>query len=220
MQTNLGSSWRRLLDDELRNPYFESLCDFVVSERARHEVFPAESDVFRALTLTEVEQIGVVILGQDPYHDVGQAHGLAFSVPAGVKIPPSLRNIYKELTEDLGCESPTSGDLTHWAKQGVLLLNTVLTVRAHEPHSHRRQGWERLTDAIVRQLSASNEHLVFMLWGKPALEKRAMIDEQRHLVIHSAHPSPLSARRGFFGSKPFSRANEWRAQHQLRPIDW
>lgn len=220
MDVNLDESWKAMLSEEIRASYFQELLEFVSSERAFGKVFPPEDLVFRALELTHPDAVSVVILGQDPYHDDDQAHGLAFSVPDGIRVPPSLRNIFQELKSDLGVDAPTSGNLESWAKQGVLLLNTVLTVRAHEAHSHRNQGWERFTDAIVARMSARQQPTAFVLWGKPAQKKTVIIDESRHLVICSAHPSPLSARRGFFGSKPFSRINEWRVERGLSPIAW
>jgi len=182
--------------------------------------FPDKKNIFKALELTPLENVKVVILGQDPYHGEGQANGLAFSVNKDIKIPPSLKNIYKELNTDLNIEIPTHGDLTHWAKQGVLLLNSVLTVEPGRPGSHANIGWERYTDQIIKQISTEKEHIVFILWGKYAESKKYLIDESKHLTIISTHPSPFSARKGFFGSKPFSRANAFLIEKGMDPIDW
>ncbi|MEQ9406967.1 MAG: uracil-DNA glycosylase [Fuerstiella sp.] len=214
----LPDCWAEAISDEFAKPYFTSLQTFVERQRQEKEVFPAEADVLKALQLTPLSQVRVLILGQDPYHGDGQAHGLSFSVRPGVRPPPSLKNVFRELNDDLGVEIPDHGCLESWARQGVLLLNTVLTVRAGEPNSHRRQGWERFTDRIiecVNQLPA----VAFVLWGRPAQQKAGLIDS-RHLVIRTAHPSPLSARRGFFGSRPFSQINAFLAEQQRRPIDW
>jgi uracil-DNA glycosylase len=205
---------------ELAKPYFGDLQQFITNERTQHQVFPPDERVFTAFDLTPPESVRVVILGQDPYHDVGQAHGLAFSVLPGVKVPASLRNIFKELHADLGCEIPTGGCLTPWAKQGVLLLNTVLTVRAHEANSHRGKGWEAFTDAVIQQLSNRTDPIIFVLWGKPAQAKRTMIDAGNHLVLEAAHPSPLSAYNGFFGSRPFSKINASLRSWGKDEIDW
>ncbi|MBO5723259.1 MAG: uracil-DNA glycosylase [Lentisphaeria bacterium] len=216
----LPEKWRFCLQEALETPSFEKLRSFLEQEYALHTVFPPEKDLFSAFHLTEPDQVKVLILGQDPYHDEGQAHGLAFSVPCGVKIPPSLRNIYKELHTDLGLEMPGSGTLIPWARQGVLLLNTVLTVRAHQAGSHRKQGWEEFTDEVIRRISERNSHCVFVLWGSPAQSKLPLIDVSRHTVIACAHPSPLSAHRGFLGSRPFSRINEALRSHGQAPVDW
>jgi uracil-DNA glycosylase len=216
----LPPSWQPALELEFNSPYIAKLEAFLAAERAAHSVFPAPENVFRALALTPFEQVAVVILGQDPYHDDHQAHGLAFSVQPGVKVPPSLVNIYKELETDLGIPRTKTGFLEPWAKQGVLLLNTVLTVRAHQPASHAKQGWEKLTDAIIQRVNADHQQVVFVLWGAHAQKKEILIDAQRHLVLKSAHPSPLSAKNGFFGSKPFSKINA-ALQAAGRPeIDW
>ena len=183
-------------------------------------VFPPKEDIFKALELTPLENIKAVILGQDPYHGQGQANGLAFSVYKGVKIPPSLRNIFKELNTDLGIEIPKHGDLTTWAKQGVLLLNSVLTVEKEKPASHKNIGWEEYTDNLISEISGKKEHVVFILWGKYAEGKISLIDTKKHIIISSPHPSPFSARKGFFGSKPFSRCNKWLIERHLEPIDW
>jgi len=213
-------SWRQVLHAELTADYFQQLAAFVAAERAAHQVFPPADEVWTAFQLTPYEEVRVVILGQDPYHDVGQAHGLCFSVRRGVKPPKSLANIFTELANDLGCPLPTHGNLEAWARQGVFLLNTLLTVRAHQPLSHRGRGWERFTDCVIRKLSDRPDGLVFVLWGAPAQAKEKLIDTTRHVVIKSAHPSPLSAARGFFGSKPFSRVNAALRQWGKPEIDW
>lgn len=211
MSTQTGTppvpgTWAQVLAGAVTQPRFEALQAYLAEERRRATVFPPESEVYTALELTPYEAVEVVILGQDPYHDDGQAHGLAFSVRPGVPLPPSLLNIFKELRDDLGCPMPANGSLVPWARQGVLLLNAVLTVRAHTPNSHRAKGWEDFTDAVIRAVSARPRPAVFVLWGAYAQKKRALIDA-RHPVIESPHPSPLSARKGFFGSRPFSRVN-------------
>lgn len=216
--SDVPADWREALAAEISQPWFEQLCEFVQQERRDGPVFPPAADVFRALQLTPLAKVRVLILGQDPYHDDGQAHGLSFSVPPGVKVPPSLRNIYRELQTDLEIAPAGHGCLQKWAQQGVLLLNTVLTVRAHEAHSHRKQGWERLTDRLI-QVVNDRPTVAFVLWGKPAEAKERLIDPQ-HLIVKSAHPSPLSARRGFFGSRPFSRVNEFLVSQGQLPIDW
>jgi uracil-DNA glycosylase len=215
-------SWAAVLADELHAPYFEKLEAFVAAERAKHDVFPPEKEVFAAFEHTPFDQVRVLLLGQDPYHDDGQAHGQCFSVRRGVPLPPSLRNIYKELHDDVGITPPNHGCLTSWADRGVMLLNAVLTVRAHEPNSHRKKGWETFTDRVIEVLAAREEPLVFMLWGKPAQQKIPLIERcgGRHEIILSAHPSPLSAKTGFFGSKPFSKVNAALARWGKPPIDW
>jgi uracil-DNA glycosylase len=223
MSARLPSSWATALGDELRAPYFTKLESFVEAERAKHDVFPPEAEVFAAFEHTPFDQVRVLLLGQDPYHDDGQAHGLCFSVRRGVPLPPSLRNIYKELDTDLGIAAPEHGCLTSWAERGVLLLNTVLTVRAHEPNSHRKKGWETFTDRVIEALAAREDPLVFMLWGKPAQQKIPLIERHgagRHEIILSAHPSPLSAKSGYFGSKPFSKVNAALERWGKPPIDW
>lgn len=212
-------SWQPIVGAELVKSYFAELRQFLASERAAHEVYPPDDQVFAALELTPFDQVRVVLLGQDPYHDAGQAHGLAFSVQPGVKPPASLRNIFKELVADVGCEMPAHGCLTKWAQQGVLLLNTVLTVRAHEAHSHRGKGWETFTDAVISSLSNRGDPLIFVLWGKPAQAKKGLIGP-RHVIFEAAHPSPLSAYTGFFGCRVFSKINETLRSWGKPTIDW
>ena len=221
----LPAGWRSALRAEVAAPYFAQLLAFVEAERKKGEVYPPDDQVFTALELTPLTAVRVVILGQDPYHRAGQAHGLAFSVPPGVTPPPSLRNIFKELHSDLGVEVPAgAGCLTGWAAQGVLLLNTVLTVRAGAAGSHKGQGWERFTDAIIKATAELPEPPVFVLWGGPAQDKAALLDDgpgpKRHVIIKSAHPSPLSAWGGFFGSRPFSAVNQFLSKRGQPPIDW
>lgn len=220
MSLDIPAAWQPLLQDQLEQPYWAALEQFVEAERAEHTVFPPAGKVFTALETTSYEQANVLLLGQDPYHDDGQAHGLAFSVLPGVKPPPSLKNMFKELKDDLGCRIPNNGYLMPWAQQGILMLNAVLTVRAHSPNSHKNRGWEQFTDAIIRKVSAKETPVVFVLWGAYAQKKAALIDTSRHTIVQSAHPSPLSAKNGFFGSRPFSQINAalQRAGHQ--PIDW
>jgi uracil-DNA glycosylase len=220
MQIDLPASWQAVLADELEQPYMGQLAQFVDAEREQYQVFPPEADVFNALKTTPYDRVNVLILGQDPYHDDGQAHGLAFSVRPGVKPPPSLQNMFKELKADLGCRVPNNGYLVPWAEQGVLLLNAVLTVRAHTPTSHKNKGWERFTDAVIRKLSEKSDPVVFVLWGGYAQKKLNLIDSEKHVVIQSAHPSPLSARNGFFGSKPFSQINGALREAGKPEIDW
>lgn len=216
----METSWRPILIDETRKPYFRSLRAFVADQRKKHTVFPPEEDVFAALHLTPYEKVSVLILGQDPYHDDEQAHGLCFSVRKGIAMPPSLLNIFKELQSDMGCKMPNHGNLTHWAEQGVLLLNAVLTVQAHRANSHKDMGWETFTDAVISAVNAKAEPVVFVLWGSYARKKAALIDQSRHIVIESPHPSPLSAHRGFFGSRPFSRINAALRRVGRPEIDW
>lgn len=220
MQVKIEESWRQRLQDEFDAPYFERLIRFVKSEYAQQRVYPPGRLIFNAFNLCPFDRVKVVIIGQDPYHEEGQAQGLCFSVPIGVQIPPSLVNIYKEIQTDTGAAIPASGDLTRWAEQGVLLLNATLTVRAHQAGSHQRQGWEQFTDAVIRKLQNERTGLVFILWGSYAIGKRALIDEQRHLVLTSPHPSPLSAHRGFFGNHHFSQTNRYLQQQGLEPIRW
>jgi uracil-DNA glycosylase len=224
-EVKLHESWREPLAEELAAPYMAALRQFLLGERAKGKrIFPAGSEWFRALDLTPLDKVRVVILGQDPYHGLGQAHGLCFSVRPGVQPPPSLVNIYKELRDDLGIDRPAHGFLEHWAKQGVLLLNSVLTVEMGLAASHRDRGWERFTDAIIRLVNAKPEPVVFMLWGSYAQKKAAFVDSTdrggRHLVLKAPHPSPLSAHSGFFGCKHFSKANAFLRMHGLHPIDW
>jgi uracil-DNA glycosylase len=209
-----------VLGDQLRQPYFRELMSFIDEERREHTVYPPEPDVSNAFRLTPYESVKVVILGQDPYHGEGQAHGLAFSVRPGVRPPPSLKNIFKELHTDVGCSAPKDGSLEPWARQGVLLLNAVLTVRAGQPNSHRGKGWEQFTDAAISAVSARTERVVFVLWGGPAQKKLSLIDTTRHAVLKSPHPSPLSAKTGFFGSRPFSAVNAALRAAGQEPIDW
>jgi len=216
----MQTTWCPVLIEETRKPYFKNLLHFVAKQRQRVTVFPPEEEVFAALHLTPIEQVKVLILGQDPYHDDGQAHGLCFSVRPGVAIPPSLLNIYKELRSDLGCTIPNNGYLTHWAEQGVLLLNAVLTVQAHQANSHQGKGWETFTDAVIAAVNAQADPVVFVLWGANARRKKELIDTSRHVVIESPHPSPLSAHRGFFGSRPFSRINAALRTAGKTEIDW
>jgi uracil-DNA glycosylase len=220
--TDLPSTWKPALKAELDKPYFRKLATFVAKEREQHQVFPPPDEVFAALEHTPLDKVRVLLLGQDPYHDDGQAHGLCFSVRGDVKLPPSLRNIYKELDSDLGIKPASHGLLTAWADRGVLLLNTVLTVRAHSANSHRKKGWETFTDKIIEVVAARSEPVVFVLWGKPAQKKVALIEAQGngHEIICAAHPSPLSASAGFFGSKPFSKVNEALERWKTSPIDW
>jgi uracil-DNA glycosylase len=220
MEKRLPVSWREAIHDEFEKPYFAMLEAFVDVERARHSVFPPEGDVFNAFNYTPYDEVNVLLLGQDPYHDDGQAHGLCFSVRPGVKAPPSLANMFKELRDDLGCKVPNNGYLAPWAEQGILMLNAVLTVRAHTPNSHKGKGWETFTDAVIRAVNAKDEPVVFVLWGGYARKKESLIDEGRHTIIQSAHPSPLSARNGFFGSKPFSKINAALREAGKREIDW
>ena len=216
----IEESWKMVLKEEFQKPYFETLKTFLVEEKKLHTIYPSGQNIFAAFEHTPFESVEVVILGQDPYHGVGQAHGLSFSVQDGVPHPPSLQNIFKELKDDLGCNIPKSGNLTAWAKQGVFLLNTVLTVRASEANSHRNQGWENFTDAVIKTLSTQKEHLVFILWGSPAGAKASLIDGKKHLILRAPHPSPLSSYRGFFGSKPFSKSNDYLVAKGKKPIDW
>lgn len=216
----IEESWKKVLLEEFQKPYFETLKTFLVEEKKLHTIYPSGQNIFAAFEHTPFESVEVVILGQDPYHGVGQAHGLSFSVQDGVPHPPSLQNIFKELKDDLGCNIPKSGNLTAWAKQGVFLLNTVLTVRASEANSHRNQGWENFTDAVIKTLSTQKEHLVFILWGSPAGAKASLIDGKKHLILRAPHPSPLSSYRGFFGSKPFSKSNDYLVSKGKKPINW
>jgi uracil-DNA glycosylase len=217
----LEESWKVRLAPAFEAPHMKSLREFLELERQQqHTIFPRNSEIFNALNTTPFEQVRIVILGQDPYHGPGQAHGLSFSVKDGVPFPPSLENIFKELESDLQIARPRTGDLTAWAKQGVLLLNATLTVRASQAGSHQKKGWEEFTDRIIHLLNDERSHIVFILWGSYAQKKASFIDLKKHLVIASPHPSPLSSYRGFFGSKPFSKANGYLKAHKLNPIDW
>lgn len=216
----IPESWRTILEAETQQTYFTDLLRFLEEERQTHTVFPAVENVFAALESTPPDEANVLLLGQDPYHDDGQAHGLCFSVLPGVKTPPSLKNVYKELESDIGCPPPDHGYLASWAKQGILMLNTVLTVRAHEANSHKKKGWEKFTDAIIKAMDAKESPVVFVLWGKPAQKKTKLISGEHHVIIQSPHPSPLSARRGFFGSQPFSKINAALANAGHRQVDW
>ena len=216
----LYNDWQDYLKEEFEKPYYLSLREFLKEAYTRETIFPPAKEIYQALHLTSYEATKVVILGQDPYHGVGQAHGLAFSVREGMRFPPSLVNIFKELEADLGCPYPSSGDLTPWAKEGVLLLNTTLTVKEKTPLSHKDKGWETLTDSIIKVLAQKESPLVFILWGANARAKKAYLKDTPHLIIESAHPSPLSAHRGFFGSKPFSKCNAFLKSVGQEEIDW
>ena len=220
MRKIFRNDWAELLDDELKEPYYQALRKFLIDEYSTRKIFPNMYDIFNALHFTSYAATKVVILGQDPYHEPGQAHGLSFSVLPDVPPPPSLMNIFKELRDDLGCFIPDNGCLKPWAEQGVLLLNAVLTVRAHAANSHRGRGWETFTDKIIRLLNEHERPLAFILWGNPARRKKAMITNSSHFIVESAHPSPLSASRGFFGSRPFSRVNKFLESVGETPIDW
>lgn len=221
MSVQLESSWKAVLEPEFEKPYMHELKSFLQSEKKEHTVFPPSNLIFNAFSHTPFDQVKVVILGQDPYHNVGQAHGLSFSVPRGVGIPPSLRNMYQELSTDIpGFQIPTHGDLTAWANRGVLLLNATLTVRAHTAGSHQGKGWEAFTDKAIAELSARRSGIVFLLWGRYAKDKAALIDYRKHHILTAAHPSPFSAYNGFFGCKHFSKANEFLTEQGLEPIDW
>jgi len=221
MSVQLESSWKAVLGPELEKPYMRELKQFLVAEKRAHTVYPPGDLIFNAFNHTPFDEVNVVILGQDPYHNVGQAHGLSFSVPRGVGIPPSLRNMYQELSTDIpGFRIPDHGDLTAWANRGVLLLNATLTVRAHTAGSHQGKGWEAFTDKVISELSARRQGIVFLLWGRYAKNKAALIDHRRHHILTAAHPSPFSASNGFFGCKHFSKANAFLVQRGLEPIDW
>ena len=216
----LTGDWLTALSQEFRKPYYAKLFDFIKKEYSTKQIFPPSDDIFNAFHLTPLSDVKVVILGQDPYHNDGQAHGLCFSVKPDVDIPPSLVNIYQELQDDLGCYVPNNGYLVKWADQGVLLLNTVLTVQAHAAYSHRNMGWEEFTDAAIEVLNKEDRPMVFILWGKPAQKKKEMLHNSKHLILEAPHPSPLSAYRGFFGSKPFSKTNDYLTKNGIMPIDW
>ena len=216
----ISNDWLPVFQGEFRKPYYKQLYQTVMKEYNTRKIDPAPDDIFNAFQLTPFHKVKAVILGQDPYHGEGQAHGLCFSVKPDVEIPPSLVNIYQELHDDCGCYIPDNGYLTKWAEQGVLLLNTVLTVRAHQANSHRGIGWEEFTDAAIRRLNEEDRPIVFILWGRPAQMKKSMLTNPNHLILEAPHPSPLSAYRGFFGSKPFSKTNEFLVAHGVEPIDW
>lgn len=216
----IDNDWLEVLKPEFAKPYYRSLYDFINSEYSTRVVYPPAQDIFSALHLTPRRKVKAVILGQDPYHNEGQAHGLSFSVRPGVEIPPSLVNIFKELHDDIGCRIPNNGFLESWARQGVLMLNTVLTVRAHQANSHQGVGWEHFTDAVIRSVDELDHPVVFMLWGRPAQSKQTLITNPEHLILKAPHPSPLSAYRGFFGCRHFSKTNEFLKEHGMEPIDW
>lgn len=216
----ITNDWLAPLDEEFKKPYYRKLYQQVKDEYQTRQIFPDANDIFNAFELTPLSKVKVVILGQDPYHNVGQAHGLCFSVKPDVEVPPSLVNIYQELHEDLGCQIPNNGYLTKWAEQGILLLNTVLTVRAHAANSHRGIGWEEFTDAAIRAVNEQDHPIVFILWGRPAQNKKVMLNNPKHMILEAPHPSPLSAYRGFFGSRPFSQTNAFLEKNGLTPIDW
>lgn len=214
-------NWQDLIKEEQSKDYFQKLQSFLDWEYRNHKcIYPPKDEIYTAFNLTPMDEVKVIILGQDPYHGEGQAHGLAFSVRKGVALPPSLRNIFKELHDDLDVPVSSNGDLSSWAKQGVLLLNTVLTVEAAKAGSHQKKGWEIFTDTVIKTLSEKHSGLVFVLWGAPAQSKKKLIDESKHLIVESVHPSPLSSYRGFFGSKPFSKINQWLREHGKKEIDW
>lgn len=216
----LQNDWVEAVGEEFKKPYYASLYKFVKEEYSTRIIYPPADDIFNAMHLTPLGQVKVLILGQDPYHNQGQAHGLCFSVRPEVDIPPSLVNIYQELHDDLGCEIPNNGYLVKWASQGVLMLNTVLTVRAHQAFSHQGKGWEQFTDAIIQAVNAQDRPIVYLLWGKPAQSKIPMLNNPKHLILKAPHPSPLSAYRGFFGCKHFSQANNFLQANGIEPIDW
>ncbi|MBR5340991.1 MAG: uracil-DNA glycosylase [Erysipelotrichaceae bacterium] len=216
----IGNDWDEILGEEFDSEYYQKLRSFLDEEYSHKTIYPIPKYIYTALRLTSYSDTRVVILGQDPYHEPNQAHGLAFSVNKGVEVPPSLQNIYKELHDDLGCSIPNHGFLIEWAKQGVLLLNAVLTVEAHKANSHKGKGWEQLTDTIIRKLNEKNDPVVFILWGSNARSKKVYITNPKHLIIESVHPSPLSAYNGFFGSRPFSKTNAFLSNNGFKPIDW
>lgn len=216
----IQNDWLQPLSPEFKKPYYAKLYRTIREEYSKQQIFPPADEIFTAFELTPLSEVKVVIIGQDPYHGDGQAHGLCFSVKPDIETPPSLINIYKELNSDLGCYIPNNGYLTKWAKQGVLLLNTVLTVRAHQANSHRGIGWEEFTDAAIRALNEQDRPIVYLLWGKPAQAKKSMLNNPKHLILEAPHPSPLSAYRGFFGCQHFSKTNEFLKENGLEPIDW
>jgi uracil-DNA glycosylase len=216
----ITNDWSQALESEFKQSYYSQLYQFIKQEYSTTTIYPNAEDIFNAFHFTPLSQVKVVILGQDPYHNEGQAHGLCFSVKPNVDIPPSLVNIYQELKTDLGCYIPDNGYLEKWAKQGVLLLNTVMTVRAHQANSHQGKGWERFTDAVIQAVNAQDRPVVFLLWGRPAQTKKSMLTNPKHLILEAPHPSPLSAYRGFFGSRHFSQTNEFLSKQSIVPIDW
>lgn len=220
MKEILHNKWNDILKDQFEQDYYKELRKFLVNEYKTKKIYPGMYDIFNALHYTDYDKVKVVILGQDPYHGLNQAHGLSFSVKPGVPAPPSLKNIYKELHDDLGCYIPNNGYLKKWADEGVLLLNTVLTVRAGLANSHKGKGWEKFTDSVIKALNEREEPMVFILWGNNAISKKSLITNKNHLILQSVHPSPLSASRGFFGSKPFSKTNEFLVSKGIEPIDW
>lgn len=220
MEVKIEQSWKQQLQDEFEKPYFKQLTEFVRSEYQTQKIYPPAKLIFNAFDQCPFDKVKVVILGQDPYHGPGQAHGLCFSVNDGVEFPPSLRNIFKEIRDDVGAPIPASGNLTRWAQQGVLLLNATLTVRAHLAGSHQKRGWEQFTDAVIHLVADRLDHVVFILWGNYAISKAEFVNPQKHLVLKSVHPSPLSASRGFFGNKQFSRANKYLEEWEKEPIVW
>jgi uracil-DNA glycosylase len=221
MEVKIEEQWKKVLKDEFKKPYFRQLTDHIKTEKVQgKQIYPAGSDIFHAFKSTPFKEVKIVILGQDPYHGKGQAHGLSFSVPFGISPPPSLLNIFKELETDTGLHTPVHGNLEHWAKQGVLLLNASLTVRSGEPMSHSRIGWHLFTDQVIEKISLLKEHVVFFLWGKFAQEKAVLVDAKKHLVLKAPHPSPLSAHTGFFGCRHFSKANDYLAKNGIDPVDW
>lgn len=213
-------SWNPIISQECNQEYFRILREFVYSEYAHHTVYPKPKDIFQAFNLCPFDTVKVIIIGQDPYHNPRQAMGLSFSVPSQITIPPSLRNIFREIESDLGIQSTENGDLTRWAKQGVLLLNATLTVRAHQAGSHQKRGWEQFTDSVIQKISQEKEHCVFLLWGNFAKQKSGLLDPTKHLILTAQHPSPFSAHRGFFGCKHFSQANQYLIDHGISPINW
>jgi uracil-DNA glycosylase len=221
MSIKIEPSWKAILEEEFKKDYFNNIKSFILNEKANgKEVYPPGHLIFNAFNLTPFEQVKVVIIGQDPYHGFGQANGFSFSVPIGIKTPPSLQNIHKEIEQDLGFKIPSHGNLESWAQQGVLLLNAVLTVNSGEPGSHKAAGWENFTNAVIYHLSQQSNNLVFLLWGRFAQEKELLIDSSKHLILKAAHPSPFSAYQGFMGCKHFSKTNEYFQQHKIAPIDW
>lgn len=218
--SQITNDWLDAISSEFKKPYYRELYNFVKDEYSKTVIYPPADDIFNAFHFTPLNKVKVLILGQDPYHNVNQAHGLSFSVKPGEDIPPSLQNIYKELNEDLGCYIPNNGYLEKWAREGVLLLNTVLTVRAHQANSHQGRGWEQFTDAVINAVNEQDRPIVYMLWGRPAQSKAPMLTNPKHLILKAPHPSPLSAYRGFFGCKHFSMANEFLEKNGVEPIDW